>query len=68
MRPSRAPTVVQIFEGCHSDAMVYQEPNRRKGIASVLYHLIEDEVGRPLQPSRIRSAAGRKSWASRRGI
>jgi hypothetical protein len=61
-----ARAVVEVFKGCISDVLVYQEANRRKGIASALYRLIEEEHGRPLRPSRIRSAAGRKFWASRR--
>jgi hypothetical protein len=27
------------------------QPEARKGIASALYHLIEGELGRPLEPS-----------------
>jgi hypothetical protein len=61
-----ARAVVQVFKGCISDVLVYKESDRGKGIASALYRLIEDELGRPLRPSRIRSAAGRRFWASRR--
>jgi hypothetical protein len=57
--------VVQVFKGCIDDVLVDKESNRRKGIASALCALIEAELGRPLQSSRIRSAAGRKFWASR---
>jgi hypothetical protein len=61
-----ARAVVEVFKGCISDVLVYRETDRRRGIASALYRLIEEELGRPLRPSRIRSAAGRKFWASRR--
>jgi hypothetical protein len=61
-----ARAVVEVFKGCISDVLVYKKSYRRKGIASALYCLIEDELGRPLRPSRIRSAAGRRFWASRR--
>jgi hypothetical protein len=60
-----ARAVVQVFKGCISDVLVYNESNRRKGIASALYRLIEAELGRPLHPSRIRSKAGRAFWANR---
>jgi hypothetical protein len=55
-----------VFKGCISDVLVYQEANRRKGIASALYRLIEDELGRPLVPSRVRSRQGKAFWQSRR--
>jgi hypothetical protein len=61
-----ARAVAHVFKGCIDDVLVYRETDRRRGIASALYKLIEDELGRPLRPSRIRSAAGRKFWASRR--
>ena len=63
-----ARAVVQVFKGSISDVLVYNESNRRKGIASALYRLIEAELGRPLQPSRIRSKAGRAFWANRRSL
>ena len=62
-----ARAVVEVFKGCINDVLVYKESTRRKGIASALYRLIEEDLGRPLKPSRIRSTAGRKFWASRRG-
>jgi hypothetical protein len=61
-----ARAVLQVFKGCISDVLVYRQSDRRRGIASALYSLIEAEIGRPLQPSRIRSKAGRAFWASRR--
>jgi hypothetical protein len=61
-----ARAVVEVFKGCISDVLVYKESDRLKGIGSALYKLIEADIGWPLQPSRIRSAAGRKFWASRR--
>jgi hypothetical protein len=45
-----ARAVVEVFKGCISDVLVCKEA----------------DIARPLQPSRIRSAAGRKFWASRR--
>jgi len=61
-----ARAVVQVFKGCISDVLVYKDSNRRKGIGTALYALIEAELGRPLVPSRIRSKAGRAFWSSRR--
>jgi hypothetical protein len=61
-----ARAVLRFFKCCIDDVLVYRETDRRRGIASALYKLIEDELGRPLQPSRIRSKAGRAFWASRR--
>jgi hypothetical protein len=61
-----ARAVVEVFKGCISDVLVYKDSNRRKGIGSALYKLIEAELGRPLVPSRIRSKAGRAFWSSRR--
>jgi len=46
--------------------LVYREADRRRGIASALYTLVEQDLGRPLRPSRIRSLGGRAFWASRR--
>ena len=61
-----ARAVVRVFRGCIDDVLVYKESNRRRGIASAFYKLIEDELGRPLKPSRIRSREGRAFWAIRR--
>jgi hypothetical protein len=60
-----ARAVVQVFKGRISDVLVYGKANRRRGIASALYKLTEDEIGRPLMPSRIRSKVGKAFWASR---
>ena len=57
-----ARAVVRVFRGCIDDVLVYKESNRRRGIASAFYKLIEDELGRPLKPSRIRSREGRAFW------
>jgi hypothetical protein len=46
--------------------LVYRECDRRRGIASALYKLIEEDLGQPLLPKRIRSKTGRAFWASRR--
>src|SRR5262245_30473969 len=61
-----ARAVLRFFKCCIDDVLVYKESDRRKGIASALYRLIEEELDRPLRPSRIRSKAGRAFWASRR--
>jgi hypothetical protein len=61
-----ARAVLRFFKGCIDDVLVYREADRRRGIASALYAHIEAELGQQLRPSRIRSAAGRKFWASRR--
>jgi hypothetical protein len=61
-----ARAVVNAFKGCISDVLVFKVSDRRRGIASALYRLIEADIGRPLVPSRIRSKAGRAFWASRR--
>ena len=60
-----ARAVLRFFKDCIDDVLVYREIDRRRGIASALYRLIEAELGRPLRPSRIRSKAGRAFWASR---
>jgi len=61
-----ARAAVEVFRCCISDVLVYKDSNRRKGIATALYKLIEGELGRPLRPSRIRSKSGRAFWPSRR--
>src|SRR5215471_17173164 len=61
-----ARAVVRVFRGCIDDVLVYKDSNRRRGIASALYKLIEADIGQPLRPSRIRSKAGRAFWSSRR--
>ena len=60
-----ARALLQVAKGCISEVLVYHRANRRRGIASALYRLIEADIGRPLVPSRIRSRAGRAFWASR---
>ena len=47
--------------GCISEALVYRREDRRLGIASALYAAIKTDLGRPLQPTRIRSKAGGRS-------
>ena len=61
-----ARALVNILQCCVTNVLVYHEPDRRRGIASALYRLIEADLGRPLRPSRIRSKAGRAFWASRK--
>jgi hypothetical protein len=58
--------VLRVDKGCISDVLVCRDADRRRGIATALYTLIEAELGRPLRPGRIRSKAGRAFWASRR--
>jgi hypothetical protein len=60
-----ARAVLRLEKGCISDVLVYHQSNRRRGIASALYDLVEADLGRPLVPSRIRSKAGRLFWARR---
>jgi hypothetical protein len=60
-----ARAVLQVVRGCVTEVLVYNQTNRRRGIASALYRLIEADLGRPLVPSRIRSRAGLAFWASR---
>jgi hypothetical protein len=54
-----ARAVLHPVRECVTDVLVYCEADRRRGIASALYKLIEQDLGRPLRPSRIRSIAGR---------
>src|SRR5262249_60221186 len=61
-----ARAVLRFFKGCIDEVLVFRQVDRRRGIASALYKLIEDELGQPLRPSRIRSKAGRAFWTSRR--
>src|SRR5215813_3724952 len=56
----RQRAVLQVFKGCISDVLIYRQADRRRGITSALYRPIETEFARPLRPSRIRSAVGRK--------
>jgi hypothetical protein len=64
---SVARAVLRVDLGCISDVLVYRREDRRRGIATALYDLIEAELGRPLRPSQVRSnKAGRAFWASRR--
>jgi hypothetical protein len=60
-----ARAVLRVDKGCISDVLVYRQADRRRGIASALYDLVEADIGRPLVPSRIRSKAGRLFWARR---
>jgi hypothetical protein len=61
-----ARALVNILRCCVTNVLVYHEADRRRGIASALYRLIEADLGRPLRPSRMRSKAGRAFWASRK--
>jgi hypothetical protein len=53
-----ARAVLHPVRECIIDVLVYREADRRRGIASALYPLIEQDLGRPLRPSRIRSIGG----------
>ena len=48
-----------VLRGDRVRELVYRVRDRRRGIASALYRLIEAELGQ-LKPSRIRSVVGRK--------
>ena len=63
---SVARAVLRVDKGCISDVLVHRKADRRRGIATALYALIEADLGRPLRPSRIRfrSKVGRAFWAS----
>jgi hypothetical protein len=61
-----ARAVLDPMRGSVVDVLVYREADRRRGIASAMYDLIERDLRRPLQPSRIRSVAGKAFWAKRR--
>jgi ribosomal protein S18 acetylase RimI-like enzyme len=61
-----ARAVLHPMRGAVTEILVHRETDRRRGIASALYDLIELDLGRPLRPSRIRSIAGRAFWARRR--
>jgi len=63
---SVARAVLRVEKGCISDVLVYRKADRRRGIATAMYALIEADLGRPLRPSRIRfrSKVGRAFWAS----
>src|SRR6476619_7997812 len=61
-----ARAVFHPMRGAVTDVLVYREADRRRGIASSLYDLIEQGLRQPLRPSRIRSKAGRAFWARRR--
>jgi hypothetical protein len=60
-----ARAVLKLITGCVTDVLVYHQVNRRRGIATALYRLIESDIGRPLVPSRVKSRLGRVFWASR---
>jgi hypothetical protein len=47
-----ARAALHSVRGCVTDALVYREADRRRRIASALHTLIEQELGRPLRPSR----------------
>ena len=60
-----ARAVLKVLRGCVTDVLVYHQVNRRRGIATALYRLIEADIGQPLVPSRVKSRLGRAFWASR---
>ena len=61
-----ARAVLRLDKGWISDVLVYRKEDRRRGIATALYALIEAELGRPLRPSRIKSKVGKAFWLARR--
>jgi hypothetical protein len=60
-----ARAVLKVVKGCVTEVLVYHQANRRRGIATALYRLIESDIGRPLMPSRFKSRLGLAFWASR---
>lgn len=50
-----------------SEALVYLEADRRQGLATAVYDLLEAETGRPLKPSPRLLGDGKHFWAARRG-
>jgi len=60
-----ARAVLRTTRAASSRSSSTARPIAAVGIASALYHLVEANLGRPLRPNRIRSAAARKFWASR---
>ena len=61
-----ARAVMHPMRGAVTEILIHREADRRRGIATALYDLIEQDLGRSLRPSRIRSTAGRAFWARRR--
>jgi hypothetical protein len=59
---------VRVDLGSVREVLVYCKADRRRGIASALYDLVEADIGRPLVPSRIRSKDGRAFWARRLAV
>lgn len=49
-----------------SEALVYLEADRRQGIATAVYNLLEAEIGLPLRPSPRLLGDGKHFWAARR--
>ncbi len=50
-----------------TEALIYAEADKRQGIATAIYNLLEAEVGRPLKPSPRLLGDGKAFWAARRG-
>ena len=62
-----ARCVLLESKGRVGEALVWPA-HRRLGLATALYAAIEIDLGRPLRPSRIRSAAGRAFWKARKPV
>ena len=56
-----------IFENANyvDDIQIYDEKNRRKGLATYLYDYIESDLRRKLKPSPIQLSDGEKFWENR---
>ena len=67
-RTSSWRAVLRVDKGCISDVLVYRQADRRRGIASDLYDLVEADLGRSLVPSKIRSKDGRLFWTRRQAV
>jgi hypothetical protein len=63
-----ARALVMIDKPSVADVLVYRRKDRRRGIASALYRLIEADLGRPLISSRIKSPDGKAFWARRQTL
>ena len=61
-----ARAVLRLDKGWISDVLVYRKEDRRRGIATALYALIETQLGRPLRPGPIKSKVRKAFWESRR--
>lgn len=62
-----ARAVLNKSKGCIQDVVVYSVDDRRRGISTALYDLIEAEHSIKLVPNRMRLTDGKAFWHSRQG-